>query len=109
MEAKAIYNACRHLTGAATWHFAEGSEWSYVGEGDAFELKRAESEIAQFFKGGSVYVVVDRQTAFAVPVTAAATSVKEHLKGRDVTLCDESFTKAMIFSRVGVVKHGRTK
>jgi hypothetical protein len=107
MEATAVYNACRHLQSRCKWRFLEGNEWSYVGDSNEFELKEATSRLATFFGQGSVYVVADRRHVCEVPLSYAATSVRDNLKDHDVTVCDLSFTKAMHFSRIGVVRCGQ--
>lgn len=106
MDAKNIYIACSHMRAKVNWEKHLGNEWSFIGDGAGFKEAEVQAKISEFFPDDEIYLVIDRHRAFPISTATAASKVKESLNNQDVTLCNKAFRKMIVFSCIGVVKHG---
>ena len=88
------------------WEKHLGNEWSFIGDGASFKETETQAQISEFFPDDEIYLVIDRHRAFAISTATAASKVKYNLNNTDITLCNKEFRKMIVFSCIGVAKHG---
>lgn len=106
MDAKNIYIATNHMKSKIDWDRTSGNEWSFVGEGSDFKEPEVQKFVDAFFAENELYIVMDRHNAHELPKQEASSNVKVNLQSQDVTLCNKVFSKMVVFSSIGVAKHG---
>jgi hypothetical protein len=106
MDAKNIFIACNHYSGAIKWMMTEGNEWNYIGVGDDYNESKVNELIGQHFSDAEIYVVIDRHHSFLIQTKTAASSIRELLNKNGLMLSSKEFTKMMVFNNIGVVKYG---
>lgn len=109
LDSKNIFNAYRHMKMKIDWEKELDNEWSFVGEGKDYKEKKVSDFIKSFFNDPQIYLVFDRHHAFPINIDEASSKVGELLNDKDITLCDQSFTKMIEFNYIGVLRHGEVK
>ena len=82
------------------------NEWSFVGDGDKFQIDLVQRNINNFFPEDVVYLVTDRHKSKEIKKENAASETKFLLMNQDVTLCNKEFNRFIVFSHIGVAKQG---
>ena len=83
-----------------------GNEWSFIGDGEGFQLEIAQRSINNYFTEEELYLVTDRNKSKEIKKENAASEVKSLLKDQDVTLCNKEFKRFIVFNHIGVAKQG---
>lgn len=108
MESRLIYEAGKTYLPKVSWLKQAGaeSEWHVINKAGAEEIEKM---LNGFFKTGTFYIVLGRDTSFAAELTAAARSIEAQLDKLDLTIWSEDYKQAMQFSKIGVYRSGLVK
>ena len=107
MDSKNIYIACSAMLRKAVWKKVEDyNEWSFVGDNEEFRSDMVRNNVNGFFDEECIYFVTDRNNSKEISKDIAAIEVRAALNKQDVTLCSKDFRRFMVFSYIGVAKHG---
>ena len=105
MDSRNIYISSQHKLNGLTW-----SDLIYVGlnheKADEYEADKVAEYAHALFDEPEVYVVIGRHDSHLAPLDDALKNVSTWLKTTDVVLCNQSFTKAMKFYKIGVMDYG---
>jgi hypothetical protein len=110
MDAKNIYIAAQAMKRKVKWERqSTDSEWAYVGEPSELTLELVQNRIDGHFSDDTLFVVTDRHASKSVPRIGASAAVLATLEVGDAILCDVTFNRFMVFSKIGVFSQGRVR
>jgi hypothetical protein len=105
MDSKNIYISSQHRLKDLTW-----SDLIYVGlnheKADEYKANMVAEYAHSLFDEPEVYGVIGRHESHLALLDNALKSVSIWLKTTNVLLCNQSFTKAMKFYKIGVMAYG---
>ncbi|WP_159451979.1 Imm50 family immunity protein [Hymenobacter roseosalivarius] len=108
MDAKNIFISSQHRLKDIDW-----SDLIYVGlyheQANEYKADKVAAYAHGLFDEQEVYVVIDRHDSYLSTLDEALKNVSVFLKITNVLLCDTSFTKAMQFSKIGVMSYGQKR
>ena len=77
MDSKNIFIACSVMLRKAEWEKPKNqNEWSFVGDGDGFQVDNVQCNIETFFDEENLYLVTDRHKSKEIKKMNAAKEVK---------------------------------
>ncbi|UOQ74171.1 hypothetical protein [Hymenobacter cellulosilyticus] len=108
MDARNIYISSQHRLTGLTW-----SELIYVGlkheQADEHKADKVAGYAHALFDEREVYVVIGRHHSHLSDLDEALENVSTLLQTTDVLICNQSFSKAMQFYKIGVVCYGEKR
>ena len=106
MDSRNIYISSQHKLNGLKW-----SDLIYVGlnhdKADEYRANKVAEYAHSLFDEPEVYLVIGRHDSHLSQLDDALKSVSTWLKTTDVLLCNQSFTKAMQFYKIGVMNYGK--
>ncbi len=106
MDSRNIYISSQHRLTGLIW-----SELIYVGlnheKADEYQADKVAEYAHTLFDEKEVYVVIGRHDSHPSNLNEALKNVATLLKTTDVLICNQSFSKAMNFYKLGVMCYGK--
>lgn len=106
MDSRNIYISSQHKLKDLIW-----SDLIYVGLNHEMADEYRADKVAEYayalFDEPEVYVVIGRHNSHLALLDDALKNVSTWLKTTDILLCNQSFTKAMSFAKIGVMSYGK--
>ena len=76
----------------------DNMEWSLDGDGSTLQYQQAAIKIRSLFKGeDELKLVINKDNVSTVKKDEALEVVKSTISNQDIMLCDENFTRMMVF------------
>ena len=105
MDSRNIYISSQHKLNGLKW-----SDLIYVGlnheKANEYRADKVSEYARALFDEPEVYVVIGRHDSHLALLDDVLEGISKWLKTTDVLLCNQSFTKAMQFYKIGVMSYG---
>ncbi|MBK7292048.1 MAG: hypothetical protein KBF82_13320 [Chitinophagaceae bacterium] len=107
MESKLIYIASEKLKGKIKWPKVSDGEWIYFGAGNEIKNDIVIEKINSHFSEQLLYVSWTRQDSFQTNRKEVFENIKHILGVQDFVIWNSSFSKAIEFNKIGVLRCGK--
>lgn len=107
VESRIIFEKSEYLKFKVIWPKVNDSEWIYFGDGNdvIYDIVLRQFEI--HFLNPALFISFNRTNSFETTINMAITTL-QHLLGRENFIAwDDSFTKAIEFNNIGVLRFGQ--
>ena len=106
MDSKLIYIANEKMKSQVDWPKTTDSEWIYFGAASEVNFDIVRQKINSHFTEQLLYISSTRQDSFQTNKENALENIKHILGVQDFVVWNSSFTKAIEFNKIGVLRCG---
>ena len=106
MESRLIYIANEKMKAKVAWFKPTDTEWIYFGAATEVNKNIVQQKIDLHFSETNLYIAHTRLESFETEKTTILDKIKNILGYEDFVIWNISFSKAIEFNKIGVLRYG---
>ena len=106
MESRLIYIANEKMKAKVAWSKSGDTEWIYFGAAEEVNTNIVLQKINFHFSETKLYISYTRKDSFETEKNIILDSIKNILGFEDFVIWNITFTKAIEFNKIGVLRYG---
>jgi hypothetical protein len=107
MDSKNIYISSERMKSLMVWPLLGDTEWEYLGAEQEADKEKVKLIINSYFEENDFYVVRDRRNSIECNKENIDEEIDPLLGSQDFIIWNKSFTRAIEFNRIGVLRRGK--
>lgn len=108
MDSKNIYISSERMKSLVAWPSLGDTEWEYFGAEQEADKEKAWTIIDKHFDDKHFYISLDRRNSVECDRENLDKEIDALLGNQNFIIWNKSFTKAIEFNKIGVLRRGKT-
>jgi hypothetical protein len=107
MDSKNIYISSERMKRLMSWPLISDTEWEYFGSEKEANKEKVKVIIDKYFEESDFYIVRDRRNSIECNKVNINSEIDSLLGTADFIIWNKSFTRAIEFNKIGVLRRGK--